>query len=210
MLVMQYASGGDLHNWLQKKFAEIKWNKDKLIILWQISEGPSAKIIRTTFGSWSFRNKNKDIFDKSELIRKELLKSEKLGPEFAKNPHPKAIYTSRPLSSFISKCSSVNSSSSISLYINKQDYNYASKEQEFDIDIKSKFINSLAITSNKRSIEESNIEIYDNNGTYLSDQENMLKPVPVIQRQCEWKLIQSDLFIVTKSVTLLSGDCIEG
>ena len=39
MLVMQYASGGDLHNYLQKKFAEITWNKEKLRILWQISEG---------------------------------------------------------------------------------------------------------------------------------------------------------------------------
>ncbi|CAB5213937.1 unnamed protein product [Rhizophagus irregularis] len=39
MLVMQYASGGDLHNWLQESFAKIKWNKDKLIIIWQISEG---------------------------------------------------------------------------------------------------------------------------------------------------------------------------
>ncbi|POG53538.1 kinase-like domain-containing protein, partial [Rhizophagus irregularis DAOM 181602=DAOM 197198] len=39
MLVMQYASGGDLHKWLQKSFADITWNKEKLIILWQISEG---------------------------------------------------------------------------------------------------------------------------------------------------------------------------
>jgi hypothetical protein len=39
MLVMQYASEGDLHNWLQKNFTEIRWNKEKLIILWQISEG---------------------------------------------------------------------------------------------------------------------------------------------------------------------------
>ncbi|GBC04974.1 hypothetical protein RclHR1_05990003 [Rhizophagus clarus] len=308
MLVMQFASGGDLHNWLQKKFTEIKWNKDKLIILWQISEGletihnanyihrdfhsgnilhdlfrnnaqerfkerhqwligdlglsqhvnnasnneiygvipyiapeifrgfsfskksdvysmgmimwelttgckpfadvehdinlifkildgerpeitedtpecyadlmkscwdpnpkkrPTAKKIRTTFGSWSFRYKNNDIFNKAELIRKELLKLKKLGPEFAKNTHPKAIYTGRSLSSIISKYSSVNSSSSISLYINKQDYNYISNEQEFDIDINSKFINSLAVTSKKRSIEESNIEIHDNIGKYV-------------------------------------------
>ena len=39
MLVMQYASGGDLHKWLQENFANITWNKEKLIILWQISEG---------------------------------------------------------------------------------------------------------------------------------------------------------------------------
>ena len=39
MLVMQYASKGDLHNYLQKEFSQITWNKQKLIILWQISEG---------------------------------------------------------------------------------------------------------------------------------------------------------------------------
>ncbi|GES81668.1 kinase-like domain-containing protein [Rhizophagus clarus] len=269
MLVIQYASGGDLHNWLQKKFAEITWNKDKLIILWQISEGletihkadyihrdfhsgnilydlfhndsipkqekykkrhqwligdlgspfskesdvysmgmvmwelttgckpfadvehnhnliykildgvrpkitedtpkcyadlmkscwdpdpekrPSAKIIRNTFGSWSFRNKNNEIFDNAELKRKKLLKSGKLGPEFAKKPHPKAIYTSRPLSSFISKCSTINS--------------YISNDQEFDINIESFHSNSnytsvplnIPATLRKKKIEELSVE----------------------------------------------------
>jgi hypothetical protein len=36
---MEYAKGGDLHSWLQKKFTNITWNKKKLSILWQISEG---------------------------------------------------------------------------------------------------------------------------------------------------------------------------
>ncbi|CAB5186029.1 unnamed protein product [Rhizophagus irregularis] len=39
ILVMEYAKEGDLHNFLQKRFADITWNKEKLIILWQISEG---------------------------------------------------------------------------------------------------------------------------------------------------------------------------
>ena len=40
MLVMQYASEGDLHKYLQKKFTEIRWDKkDKLRILYQISDG---------------------------------------------------------------------------------------------------------------------------------------------------------------------------
>jgi len=39
MLVMQYASKGDLHKYLQREFTKITWNKDKLYILWQISEG---------------------------------------------------------------------------------------------------------------------------------------------------------------------------
>jgi serine/threonine protein kinase len=38
MLVMKYASGGNLHNYLQKNFNGITWNK-KLHILWKISEG---------------------------------------------------------------------------------------------------------------------------------------------------------------------------
>ena len=39
MLVIQYASEGDLYNYLQNKFTEITWNKDKLRILYQISDG---------------------------------------------------------------------------------------------------------------------------------------------------------------------------
>ncbi|EXX58039.1 Cdc15p [Rhizophagus irregularis DAOM 197198w] len=39
ILVMQFASGGDLHNWIQQNFSKITWNKEKLAILWQISEG---------------------------------------------------------------------------------------------------------------------------------------------------------------------------
>ncbi|CAG8566769.1 12396_t:CDS:2 [Rhizophagus irregularis] len=112
------------------------------------------------------QNKHNDIFNKAELKRRELTESQKLGPKFAKKPHPRAIYTSKPLSFFISKCSSNNSSSSISSY-NKQGYSsYISEEQEFDIDVES---SSLAATSRKRNIEESNIEIHDDLGKYLSD-----------------------------------------
>ncbi|RIA81188.1 kinase-like domain-containing protein [Glomus cerebriforme] len=39
MLVMQYASEGDLHKYLQKDFINISWNKQKLHMLWQISKG---------------------------------------------------------------------------------------------------------------------------------------------------------------------------
>ncbi|GES81678.1 kinase-like domain-containing protein [Rhizophagus clarus] len=291
MLVMQYASGGDLHNWLQKKFAEITWNKDKLIILWQISEGletihksnyihrdfhsgnilydllhnsskfkerhqwligdlglsqpanntsnneiygvipyiapeifkgfpfskesdvysmgmimwelttgckpfadvehdinlifkildgerpkitedtpkcymdlmkscwdpdpikrPSAKMIRNTFGSWAFRNKNKDIFIKAELKRIELLKLERLGPKFNKNLHSKAIYTSRLLSPFISICSSIDSS-----LFGSNKHVYISKELGLDIKIESEPL-IVPTALRKRKIEELNIE----------------------------------------------------
>ncbi|PKC58199.1 hypothetical protein RhiirA1_468358 [Rhizophagus irregularis] len=291
MLVMQYASGGDLHNWLQKEFADITWNKKKLAILWQISEGletihkadyihrdfhsgnilydlssikrhqwligdlglsqpadntssnneiygvipyvapeifrgsafsketdvycmgmimwelttgckpfanvehdinlifkildgerpkitedtpecyanlmkscwdpdpkkrPSATEIRKTFGKWFFKNKNIEPFNQAELKRRELIESQKLGPEFAKKPHPRAIYTSRPLSFFISKCSSINSS---------QGYSYISEEQGFDIDIESYTSGSLSVpvtSLGKRNIEELNIEETNN------------------------------------------------
>ena len=39
MLVMQYASEGDLHKYLQKNFTGITWDRDKLRILYQISDG---------------------------------------------------------------------------------------------------------------------------------------------------------------------------
>ena len=38
MLIMEYASGGNLHNYLNTHFANIKWNT-KLAILCQISDG---------------------------------------------------------------------------------------------------------------------------------------------------------------------------
>jgi hypothetical protein len=36
---MKYASGGDLHKYLQKNFTNITWNKQKLYILHDISMG---------------------------------------------------------------------------------------------------------------------------------------------------------------------------
>ena len=38
MLIMEYANGGNLHNYLQKNFRNITWEQ-KLDILWDISEG---------------------------------------------------------------------------------------------------------------------------------------------------------------------------
>ncbi|CAB4485328.1 unnamed protein product [Rhizophagus irregularis] len=86
---------------------------------------PTIKKIRNTFGSWAFRGKNKAEFDQAEANRKKLIELKKIGPEFAEKYHSEAIYTSRPLSDLISKCSSINSFSTI-LYGNKQDSNYIS------------------------------------------------------------------------------------
>ena len=69
---------------------------------------PSITEIHKTFSDW-FSNKYGEQFEQAESKRSELIDSKKLGPKFAKELHPKAIYTSRLLSSFISKCSSINS-----------------------------------------------------------------------------------------------------
>ncbi|PKB91862.1 kinase-like protein, partial [Rhizophagus irregularis] len=69
---------------------------------------PSIKEVRNTLGSWSFRHKHNEVFNKAESKRIELINSGELGPEFSEKPHPNAIFTSRLLTSFISKCSSVN------------------------------------------------------------------------------------------------------
>ncbi|GES81720.1 kinase-like domain-containing protein [Rhizophagus clarus] len=219
ILVLKYASEGDLHKYLQKNFTKVTWNKQKLRILWQISEGlehihgkglmhrdfhsgnilfdlmnnsgktvrkryqwkvadlglsqsvnkpssnneiygvipyiapeifkgssfskksdiycmedtpecyanlmkscwdpdpnkrPNIIEIRETFSKWFFKNKHIEVFIQAEKKRMELLRSKKIGPEFAEKRHSKAIYTSRPLSALISKCSSTYSSSTTS------------------------------------------------------------------------------------------------
>ncbi|CAB4472767.1 unnamed protein product [Rhizophagus irregularis] len=60
--------------------------------------------------------------------------SKKIGPEFAEKRHLGAIYTSRPLSALISKCSSIYSFPKISF--DKRDSNYTS-ELENNTDIES-------------------------------------------------------------------------
>ncbi len=47
---------------------------------------------------------------RAELKRKKLIDSKKLGPKFSEKTHPKAIYTSRLISSYVSECSSKCSS----------------------------------------------------------------------------------------------------
>ncbi|CAB5200381.1 unnamed protein product [Rhizophagus irregularis] len=198
ILVIQYAPGGDLHNYLQKNFTEITWNKQKLAILWQISEGletihkagfihrdfhsgnilpeitedtpkcyanlmkscwdpvpekrPSMAEIRAIIGKWFYRNMDLTQFNQAELKRRELIGLKKLGPNFVRISHPKAIYTSISLSFFISKCSSINFSKE-----------YISMELDFDIDIE-----RSKVLGTKRNIEELYIDdSHGNNDKYL-------------------------------------------
>ncbi|CAB4414316.1 unnamed protein product [Rhizophagus irregularis] len=156
ILVMQYAMEGDLHKYLQKKFTEINW-KQKIIILYNILIGLN-NIHDENFMHRDFHSGNILVeldYRSSELIRKKLIDSKKLGPKFSEKPHSKAIYTSRSLNSYISRCSSINFSSN----------DYTSKELELDIDIESG-LNSLGI---KRNIEELNINSCENNGKRIKN-----------------------------------------
>ncbi|CAB4410600.1 unnamed protein product [Rhizophagus irregularis] len=94
---------------------------------------PFISDICSTFRDWAFRGKiTKAEFNQANAKKMELIKSKKIGPEFAERRHSEAIYTSRPLSALISKYSSTYSSSAISF-----DSNYISAELELDIDTES-------------------------------------------------------------------------
>ena len=73
------------------------------------TERPSITEIREMLGHFYFRNDYTGIFNQAEQKRLELINLKKLGPEFSEKPHSKAIYTSRPLRSLISKSSTTNS-----------------------------------------------------------------------------------------------------
>ncbi|GBC38068.2 kinase-like domain-containing protein [Rhizophagus irregularis DAOM 181602=DAOM 197198] len=166
ILVMQYASGGDLHKYLREQFTNITWDKRKISILWQIAKGletiHNAKFIHRDFHSG---NMLIDLsYDKahqwqigdlglSQPVDSVSSNNEiygELGPKFNGKTHPSAIYTSRLLRSFISRCSS---------YFSK-DYN--SIELEFDIGIK-----SSNILGTKRNLEELEIDSYGNSGKHI-------------------------------------------
>ncbi|UZO22870.1 uncharacterized protein OCT59_015219 [Rhizophagus irregularis] len=188
ILVMSYASKGDLYKYLQKNFTIITWY-EKLRILQKISMGlryihgnnfihrdfHSGNILLDVYDNWKIgdlglsqsandprlqkihRNTIDNIdYNQAEAIRKKLIESKKIGPEFAEKWHSEAIYTSRPLSALISKLST-NSYSTIS-FGNKQDYNYnyISKEKELDIDIKSLLSQNITIQNSSISLKKRN------------------------------------------------------
>ncbi|PKC00140.1 kinase-like protein, partial [Rhizophagus irregularis] len=71
---------------------------------------PSIGDIESICYNWLYQYTNNQFYQ-AELKRKILIDSKKLGSKFSEKPHPKAIYTSRSLNSYISKCSSINFSS---------------------------------------------------------------------------------------------------
>ncbi|EXX51410.1 Bck1p [Rhizophagus irregularis DAOM 197198w] len=60
---------------------------------------PLATDVCEIFNSWSNMGMDAEYFNQAEELRLELIKSKMLGPDFNEKPHPKAIYTSRSLSS---------------------------------------------------------------------------------------------------------------
>ncbi|RGB30142.1 kinase-like domain-containing protein [Rhizophagus diaphanus] len=75
---------------------------------------PSIKKICFTFNKWIYKKVNEEEFSQAEAKRAKLIESKKIGPEFAEKRHLGAIYTSRPLSALIYKCSSIYSFPKIS------------------------------------------------------------------------------------------------
>ncbi|CAB4446060.1 unnamed protein product [Rhizophagus irregularis] len=129
-----------------KRFASLMkscWDPDP-------EKRPSITEVRKTLSIWYIAFNNIKSFNRAETKRKELMSLKKLGPEFSGKPHPGAIYTSRSLNSFISKCSSISNSSK----------EYISTELEFDID----FSNKSNTLGTKRKIEEIYINSHGNNG----------------------------------------------
>ena len=78
------------------------------------SKRPLIKEIRRTIGGWYRGKKNGEPFHQAEEKRLESIKLKKLGPKFTEK-HPKAIYTSRALSSLISRTLSMNSVNSLNI-----------------------------------------------------------------------------------------------
>ncbi|PKY53329.1 hypothetical protein RhiirA4_471467 [Rhizophagus irregularis] len=137
---------------------------------------PSIKDICSISSKWISRNKNKAEIIQAEEKRKKLINSKKIGPEFAEKRHSGAIYTSRPLSALISKCSStylssnisfggrqelenntVTKSSTIQNFSTPLDSNYFSTELELDINTESSTSQDLnSVTQNFSTALDSN------------------------------------------------------
>ncbi|RIA95077.1 kinase-like domain-containing protein [Glomus cerebriforme] len=107
---------------------------------------PSINEVVDAFFNWDWCKANAVQFKQAEKKRLELIQLKLLGPNFTVK-HPGAIFTSRSLRSFISKASSVNSTSSFSFN------EYISKEYDLDINKLQRSLTNISST-----IESSNIQ----------------------------------------------------
>ncbi|CAB5186428.1 unnamed protein product [Rhizophagus irregularis] len=153
---------------------------------------PSAKQVCERFDLWLNKEKDPDQFNQAEEIRLELLKSKSIGPESSRK-HSKAIYTSRSLSSFISKFSSTNS-------MNSLEQKYLTKEYELNI-------NDIQSPSRDFIIRNSNIQQVTYTSKPLSQliSEMNLSGKRYIEDETQlMKLIESTLKLVPKTTKNLN------
>ncbi|GBC38415.2 kinase-like domain-containing protein [Rhizophagus irregularis DAOM 181602=DAOM 197198] len=136
---------------------------------------PSIKIIRSTFDRWAFRRVNGAEFDQAEAKRTKLIKSKKIGPEFAEKRHSEAIYTIQNYSTTLNSnyisaelgfdintesLSSQDLNSTIQNFSTALESNYISAELELDIDIESSTIQNFSTSLKKR--RNGVLETHDN------------------------------------------------
>ncbi|CAB4496198.1 unnamed protein product [Rhizophagus irregularis] len=117
-----------------------------------------------------------------------------LGPDFSEKRHSGAIYTSRPLSALISKCSSIFS---INAFNEKQDY--TSQELNFnnDNEPQNNDYNSVELKSNEDIFQTSSLENNDfakdstQQGTSISTSRKHIMEELNIQSQNDGKRIKA-------------------
>ncbi len=96
----------EITNDTPKCFADLMkrcWDPDPL-------RRPSIFEICTISGRWSSKEENVEQLIQAEKKRSMLIGLEKLGPNFTKKPHSRAVFTSRTLRFLDSKSLSLNSS----------------------------------------------------------------------------------------------------
>ncbi|CAB4410246.1 unnamed protein product [Rhizophagus irregularis] len=150
---MEYATGGDLHKYLQKNFTNITWNKEKLYILYQISEGLET-IHEKKFVHRDFHSGNIVLFKSNKSNNCDEWKIGDLGLSRAVN---RGNYTSRSLSALISKISSFYS---LTFSFNSS---HISKLESYNTDI----IKSLSSQNLNYAIQKFSTSL---NSSYISEE----------------------------------------
>ncbi|GES80258.1 kinase-like domain-containing protein [Rhizophagus clarus] len=131
------------------------------------SKRPTIDEIWNSFFLWCRIINEADYFKQAEIKRSELIQLRKLGPEFSEKSHPKAIYTSRALSSLISMSSAMNSFAINNSFNVKQEY----ITREFDFDVGINNTQSLSVQNVNSAVQNSFNSQHQN---YISEQLNEL------------------------------------
>ncbi|CAB5367543.1 unnamed protein product [Rhizophagus irregularis] len=165
---MQYAKEGDLHKWLQKSFADVTWNKKKLSILWQISEGletiHKANFIHRDFHSGNILFGSADFNIPSSETGKFRERHEwKIGDLGLSQPANNTSSNNEIYGVIPYIAPEIFKGSSFSKETDIYCIGYTSIENDLDIDIE-----RSNVIGTKRNIEELNINSHENNvGKYI-------------------------------------------